>query len=506
VVARIESKIQDGSILTVKQFHSAILDLINSTRDYHVGINFYAREKASLPFQIKGVGDRFFFAFIDRDRLPIANFPFSEGDELTRADGRPMLEAIQELERFQSAGNPKTQRALAEISFSSRQASRGIPVPNGKITLEIKRNSEPNPRNHELTWVYTPESIAFLTENTDSLLGSFDGRVDSFVDPRTASIKRLFDRQMTNSAAANLNPNAGENRYAIGAPKSYVPELGTKIFEFDRGFFHSRIFRTENGKLVGLVRIPSYGGGANQAREFQQIIKLMEEKTDALVIDQVRNPGGSVPFLYSLASLLTDRALIAPYHKIALTPADVIDAENTLEMVSLIRDDSTARASIGETIGGYPVTLALAQRLGEYSRFLLSEWRAGRRLTNPFYLVGVDKIEPSVQVNYSKKILVLVDELDFSGGDFFPAIMQDNGRAKIMGTRTAGAGGFVTSVSAPNLFGIESISLTGSIAERVNREPIENLGVTPDLNYQLSIADLRSGGSEFREAILRALQ
>ena len=503
-ISRVEAKIQDGSIRSVKDYHSALLGLFNSTKDYHVGIRFFAKEKASLPFQVKGVNDKFYLAYIDREKLPLTAFPFKEGDEITKFGGQPILDIVRDLEASQSAGNPKTQRALAELALTARQAARGQRVPQGRLVLELKKDGETRALTHELTWTYTPESVAFLNDNTDPLHGIFEGRGD-FENPSIASVRRIFDRQMGSIFSAPHENAASENRFAIGAPKSYVPELGTKTFEYDRGFFHTRIFRTAAGKNIGLVRIPSYGAGANESREFQQIVKLLEERTDSLVIDQVRNPGGSVPFLYSLASMLSRQPLAAPYHRIALTPSDIIDAENTLEAVALIRDDTSARASLGETIGGYPVSLALARRLGDYSNFLITEWKAGRRLTNPFFLVGVDRIEPNAQANYTKPILVLVDELDFSGGDFFPAILQDNQRAKIMGTRTAGAGGFVTSVNAPNLFGIESISLTGSIAERVNRNPIENLGVIPDINYQLTVQDLKAGGVDFREAILSAL-
>lgn len=504
-IAEIADRVRAGQVPTVKAFQRELLGFFNSTRDYHVGVRFLAREEASLPFQVKGVGDRFFLVHIDREQLPASRFPFAVGDELVRFNGRPTLDSVRQLEAVESAGNPETQRALAELNLTHRRAARGLEVPRGRISLVFQRKSETTPKTVELEWAYTPESAAFNHDNTDpldmalELPGEFAEN-----DAREAAI-RLLNRRMAGPRLADVNPRV-DNPFAIGTKKSYVPELGEKIFEYDQGFFHVRIFRVEGGKTVGIVRIPSYEGEAAEAAEFVQIIRMMEQRTDALVLDQVGNPGGSVPFLYSLVSTLTTRPMTTPHHHIALTQADVVDAESMLPALAQIHDDASARALIGETIGGYPVSHALARRLEEYSNFIVNQWRAGKRYTEAFFLVGVDKIEPHPQVNYTKPILVLTDNLDFSGGDFFPAILQDNHRAKILGTRTAGAGGYVLEVKSTNLMGVESFSLTGSLAQRLNSQPIENLGVTPDILHRLTIADLQNQGADLKQAILSALR
>ena len=503
-IAKIDRRVRAGELSKVKDFQRALRGFANSTRDYHVSVSFFAKEAAALPLQIKGAGDRFFLVHIDRDLLPESRFPFHEGDEVVRFGARPTLEAVRTLETTESSGNAETQRALSELTLTLRRAARGLEVPQGAIQLAILRKGETAPRTIDVAWEYTPESAAFLNDNTDPL-----DHAPLLADPtrtnsRLESVERLFKRRMASPVAAALSGAvAADNRYAIGAAKSYVPELGEKIFEYDQGFFHARIFRVEGGRTIGMIRIPSYEGDAPQTREFAQLVKLMEQRTDALVIDQVSNPGGSVPFLYSLAAMLSSRPLTTPFHHMALTQSDVVDAREVLAQIS---DDATAREVVGDTIGGYPVSHALVRRLADYSSFIVQQWTAGKRYTDPFYLVGVDKIEPSTQAIYSKPILVLVDNLDFSGGDFFPAILQDNRRAKILGTRTAGAGGYVSEVKMTNLMGIESITLTGSLAERLDHLPIENLGVTPDIVYRLSANDLQNSGAEFRRAILEALR
>ena len=80
--------------------------------------------------------------------------------------------------------------------------------------------------------------------------------------------------------------------------------------------------------------------------------------------------------------------------------------------------------------------------------------------------------------------------------------MKDNDRALIVGTRTAGAGGFVFNVQFPNRTGIKSCSLTGSLAVREQGALIENLGVEPHIEIPFTSNDIRYRGySEYLEKV-----
>jgi C-terminal processing protease CtpA/Prc len=154
-----------------------------------------------------------------------------------------------------------------------------------------------------------------------------------------------------------------------------------------------------------------------------------------------------------------------------------------------------------------PFTLAQSQLMLNYYTFIVSEWTEGRSFTKKYPLLGYEKIPvDTTKTPYTKPILVLVNSLDFSCADILPAVFQDNKRAKIMGTRTAGAGGSINTVKFPNRFGIDYFTYTTSIAERLNKQPIENLGVTPDIEYKLKVEDYQNNFKNYASAINAAIE
>jgi C-terminal processing protease CtpA/Prc len=119
-------------------------------------------------------------------------------------------------------------------------------------------------------------------------------------------------------------------------------------------------------------------------------------------------------------------------------------------------------------------------------------------------LGGVAEILPAKN-HYTHKIVVLINELDFSAAEFLAAILQDNKRAMVFGERTAGAGGCVRRITFPNEFGIDCITVTWTMAWRTNGEPVENIGVHPDVRYSITAEDIRSGYAGYRQALLATI-
>ena len=81
----------------------------------------------------------------------------------------------------------------------------------------------------------------------------------------------------------------------IGARKSFVPRLGEVLWQSDDdSHFDAYVFKAKDGRKMGYIRIAAYDGELKEVQEFAQVMAKFSAETEALVIDQVSNPGGNV--------------------------------------------------------------------------------------------------------------------------------------------------------------------------------------------------------------------
>lgn len=509
--------------ITTRQFQDILATLVASMRDYHVSISFHSTESSKLPFSVTEAEGRYYLTYIDRQKLPKEAFPFETGDEVVSFAGQPTAEAVQAIAARMTANVAQTDLRMAELFLTNRRRARGDnDIPQGEAELVIRRKGEFY--QVRMPWDYTPELIAqdVPARNAGMLepegfggaapAGAANpGFLSSMGRAIVAAVHPLVE------LFASMRAETAGNPFMIGARRSFVPRLGKVLWRSDKdSHFDAYIFETKDGKKKGYVRIAAYDGDYAEVREFAKLMAKFQAETDALVIDQVSNPGGSVFYLYALASHLTDKVLVAPRHRMIIGEAEAHQSAQLL--LQLMRQQQNPPQETKKKLrpgqeeeppnaGGYPITAKFMQLLVRSAQYILQQFTAGHRYTGLIHVGGVDDIDPAPKASerYTKPILLLTNALDFSGGDFFPAILQDNQRATILGVRTAGAGGIVQPFSV-NEFGIDRISATTSLAERPNGQPIENLGVTPDIPYEITARDLRTGFAEYRLKILRALE
>lgn len=490
-VDKAKARILAKEDITISEYHKIINDFILSMKDFHVSVRFHATEKASLPFMVRGTAGRYFIVYINRDKLSKEAFPLEVGDEILTMNGKKVHDIITAYKATMGGNTEETDQALAEMSLTSRSARKADTVPQGPVQLTFKKADKEV--SVQLIWEYEKELV--LRNNRKSNTAKLADRVNNL--------------EMTSQVALDFTTDSeAKNKFTIGARSSYLPALGTKIWESAKdNHYDAYIYMSDDKELIGYVRIPSYGAGEKETKKFIEIIKRMEKTTDKLVIDQLNNPGGSVFYLYSLVSLLSPKPMATPKHYMAINQEEIVDAYKSLKDLEKIKNLEDLKKAFGtETVGGYPLSMSFLEFMKSYYQFKIDEWNAGKKLTSPYHLYGVDMINPHPTVQYSKPILLLVNELDFSGGDFFPAIMQDNKRATIMGVRTAGAGGYVLGVELTNQLGIGGFRYTGSLADRVDNTPIENLGVKPEIDYALTVEDYQKGFKGFKAAIQKAVK
>lgn len=492
--------------VTLKEFHQMARAFVNSTRDYHVKVMFYSTEEASLPFTVKAVGDRYFISWVDDKKLPAEIYGITVGDELLTFDNRPTHQVVTELmETSGPTANYKTDQSLvAEGSLTSRKGMLGDVVPRGPVNITVKSALDGSKSSYQLIWDYEPEQIAAPPAKNISRFAAARQPV------KTKPVKELLKGEMVSPVAQAYmkeDPIPG----SIGGKYSYLPLLGGPEWFDDHNVFVAYIYENDNGHKIGYIRIPGYhstGEGkaieAEDLQHFGETINYLQANTDALVLDQLHNPGGYLHYVHILTSMLTDRPLTTPKHRIAINQQSVWEATNILKEI----EKEMEKEKYGDEYR-YIDSLSAHQQLlfiREYFRFIVSEWNAGRTVTAPTHLHGCDYVLPHPKYRYTKPILMLVDEMDFSGGDFAPAILQDNNRAVIFGTRTAGAGGFVGSATFLNQTGIAMLRYTGSLAERADTMPIEDLGVTPDIPYELTVDDVQYGYQGMVDSINAAVE
>lgn len=508
-IEKAQARVLGSEELTVKEFQRIVRDFFHSACDYHVGVYFHSTEMAMLPFSVRGAEGRYFISYIDHEQLSPSHCPFTIGDELIAFDGRPVQEVIAEIiEMEQRKATTMTDERFAEIWLTHRFGFTGAHVPKGPVTITVQ-TARGGTTSYQLIWNYFPESIGnTLSMGMQTTPTRSQGKEKR--DLRASLLKLVASKPMRLSwdkYRHELSPCAYDDPNALGIREGFLPLLGKVLWENDQdSFFHAYLFEGPDRHLIGYVRIPHYTAGEEEAQEFGMLMARFEEMSDSLVIDQLNNPGGSVFFAYALTSMLTDQPLSTPRHRMKISYEDVAMAVDFLPELEEIRSDAEAQETLGETIGGYPVSYQFVCFIVDYFRFTISEWYAGRTLTTPHHLYGVDHINPHPYYRYTKPILMLTNELDFSGGDFVPAILQDNKRVTILGTRTAGAGGYVLNTHYPNRFGILAFTHTGSIAERIDNNPIENLGVTPDIEYQITQEDLQSRYNPYVEKVRETLK
>ena len=500
-------------------FYDICVDYTAQVRDGgHVFFGIPSNFVASLNFLTDTYDGKPLIYSINRTALPAARFPFQIGDELVSIDGKAAADLMASLYKYGVISNERTGAAFAAQALTVRSQSaipNAVDVPDSS-TVVIRRQSG-SMETYTIPWTKT--GVPLLR----------DGPVSS---PRTGASAMV--RGLT-SDPTNTEGDSGSDTpfYAMLDPTRAVAGIGAlqPVFSLPADFnlrlgrsaatdaFYSGTYQS-NGHTIGFIRIPSFNpsiGTAAALSQFDKEISFFKANTDGLIIDDTRNPGGIVFYDAEIVRRLIPR----PFRLVGF------ELRATREFVNIF-SSYVQRAGallmpqyVIDFYQGFlnDVNLAYSQNGGITGPLPLDTI-----FFNPAPVVPALDEGPLMDASgnptaYDKPIIVLTDEFSFSGGDYFPATMQDNHAAVIFGMRTGGLGGTNSAYNA----GAYSEAIVGMLRGlMVRSQPVsapgyptsffvENVGVQPDIVEDYKTLDnLLNGGktyvSHFTAAMLNLIE
>ncbi|MBI3472494.1 MAG: hypothetical protein HY013_14160 [Candidatus Solibacter usitatus] len=474
-------------------FYDLMAEYVASLNDAHDGYYLPSTFRATLGFTADLYDGKVLVDSVDRDRLAAADFPFEAGDEVVSVDGKSADALMDSFLKYSVAANTRSTR---------REAAR----------LLSRRSQFYMPHAHEIG---DTAAVAIKRQSGETATYNLPWKKDG--TPVTA---------LPGSPVVRTAPS--QDRLARGTYPRLLPQvrnwmlpvlpsvlnIGARlpVFEMPADTFQRRLQTTDpifSGILtvqalkIGYIRIPSFQLSFRQTDLIKREIAFYKDNSDGLILDLMRNPGGSPCQAEELLSYIMPNPFRVITQELRVNWTDVLDYMDELDYGRQFgySDDEIAQLDM---------TLAAIQKA-------ISEQRPR---TEPLPICGSTlQRDPATDrtganIAYTKPVMLLTDEFSASAAEVFAAAFQDNGRGKIFVWRTMGAGGGVTDFDA-GVYTEGSVSVTISAGNRkapvktsdFPESPyIENIGVRPDIELDYMTKDnLLNKGKAFVEAFGNAV-
>ena len=503
-------------------FQEALIEYLASLADAHVGVSFPSTFNASLGFTVDIYDGRVLIDSVNRARLPVAQFPFEVGDELVTLDGVPVQRLIESFRKYAAAPFQRSTDRLAAGLIPSRSQTimPHAPQLGDAAVAAIRRASSGEVSSYVIPWL--KGGLGFESQGPLPSPRRGNGRIFLSPEPDSLAVasgawpgaSRLNDasravtddtlpaymspiRPLHNAFVAKANDailNFGSRVPIYGPPPGFVLRLGS----LPSHFFLSGTY-VADGVRIGLIRIPSMSppSASLALQQLDQEMAFFNANTDVLIVDAMRNPGGLISFMESVAQ----RLIPAPFRTIGF------EVRSTANWVAAIASAVTA----AEQSGAPPAIVANLRAIFEELLEAYNEER-GRSAPVSLNATGSLTLAPAAAA-YTRPLLLLVDEFSASAADMLAAIVQDNQRGPLLGMRTTGAGGTVTRMNCTafteSVCGITiSLANRGRLVTGTEFPPtpyIESVGVRPDIVVDVMTRDnLVSAGAPFVQAFTQA--
>ena len=489
-------------------FYEVLSEYVSKLNDAHDIYTLPTNFQASLNFSVDIYDGKLLVDSINRTQLPATVFPFAAGYELVSIDDQDAKSLLQTFLRYEIAANHRSTARLAATLLTLRPQvlmPHAADVP--ATSAVVFRRPDSQLETYRIPWVKSGLPLVavgkYITPAATALtqMAAGDPLPDE-IPAYLAPLIRLQNWRLPDRAVlgfGSLTPI-----FVQSMPAGFVRRLGATGDPFFSGVFVAQGFR------IGFIRIPSYAPTNTTAAvtAFQNEMAYFQANTDGLVIDEMRNPGGSGAYVNQLLSLVMPVPWRAMGFEIRATSDWVVSISSALEQAKAARapqDIIDLLSMIKDAIVNANATFR------------------GRTEPVPLDTAQLDRLpltDPQGNLlAYTKPLIVLTDEMTASAAEVFAAGIQDNARGRLVGWRTMGAGGSVETWEAGS-YSLGSTSVTESLMNRghdVITGPIqqtfyppapyvENIGVHPDVRIDYMTSDnLNQSGKPFVDAFVTAI-
>jgi hypothetical protein len=448
-------------------FHKELLDIFISLRDLHTNYVLpkpFSDYVAILPFLIESYKEdnkrKFVVTKVNENILPET---FRPGVEITYWNGVPMQRAV-EINAYKNAGsNPHANFARGLENMTIRPMATSLPPDEEWVVIGYKTEDGRN-LEHRQEWLVVspdPESRSINANSAESEESYTIGM--DFTTDLTRQIKKIL-----------FAPKAViDNELRLAKTRSIDSLI--KSAEGLQSIMPNVFKAKKISDDIGYIRIFTFNVNSDQGfvNEFLRLIRNLPQ--NGLIIDVRGNGGGLITAAERILQLLTPNKIIPESFQFISSPITL----NMARKISFLHD---WKQSLSESI----VTGSIFSR--------------GVQITS------TEKANDLGQ-QYHGPVILVTDALCYSATDLFAAGFQDHKIGPILGVDgNTGAGGanvwthkLLEQILAETKYKLKPLPAGSSMRVSIRRNvrvgenagtPIEDLGIVPDIKYNMTRRDL----------------
>ena len=451
-------------------FHQELLDIFISLQDLHTNYILpkpFSDYVAVLPFQVESYIEdnkkKFLVTKVNKDILPDT---FRPGVEITYWNGIPMRRAV-EINASKNAGsNPPASFARGLENMTIRPMATSLPPDEEWVVIGYKTEDGRNLEHRQDWLVVSPEPEArSINANSAKSKESYVIGLDYAIDLIRQIKKILYaPKKVINNelAVAKTKSIDGLIEQADGLDSIMPNVFKARKISNDIGYIRIFTFNVDNPR--------------NFVNEFLRLIRKLPQ--NGLIVDVRGNGGGHIIASERILQLLTPNKIIPESFQIISSPI-------TLNMVRKNHFLEPWKKSLSESV----VTGSIFSR--------------GVPITSTEEANDIGQ-------QYHGPVILITDALCYSATDIFAAGFQDHKIGPILGTdENTGAGGanvwthpLLEQILAGTKYKLKPLPAGSFMRVSIRRNtrvgenagtPIEDLGIVPDIKYNMTRKDLLEG-------------